>query len=194
MSRAQLAEAMLSSQLDSGERLLWSGQPRSGIVLRVQDAFLIPFSVLWLGFAVVWEVIVLSNVDTADSPVGLIFGLFGGIFVLIGLYFFVGRFIADATGRARTYYGITNDRIIIVSGLLFRQIKSLPLRTLSDVSLTQRANGSGTITFGPIHPFLHFFPAGGWPGARSFCPPSLDMIERAKDVYDTIRAAQKALA
>jgi len=30
-----------------GGRLLWTGQPSKGLLLRAQDAFLIPFSALW---------------------------------------------------------------------------------------------------------------------------------------------------
>ncbi len=41
---------------------------------------------------------------------------------------------------------------------------------------------------------IKFFPVKGWPGASIYAPPSFDMIEQAKEVYDTIIAAQKASA
>ena len=177
-------QSILSQHLDPGERLLWSGQPRSGIRLRAQDALLIPFSLLWCGFAIFWEV----SVVTKGAP--LFFMLWGVPFVLVGLYIVFGRFIVDARTRARTFYGVTSERILIVSGHFAQQIKSLQLRTLTDVSLTQLADGSGTITFGPTHAMSAFFPAGSWPGAGRHSPPTFDLIDRAKDVYDTIRKAQ----
>jgi hypothetical protein len=188
----QSAETILSPQLDSGERLLWSGQPRGGLRLRGQDAFLIPFSILWGGFAISWEYMAWTGAAKAHGPGAGVFPLFGVPFVLIGLYLIFGRFFADARARARTFYGVTNERIIIISGLFSQQTKSLQLRTLTDVSLTQRTDGSGTITFGST-PFMNsFLPSGSWPGTGRYAPPSFDLIDSAKEVYDIIRSAQKA--
>lgn len=82
------AVSVISHELSSGERLLWSGQPRPGVRLRPFDAFMIPFSLLWCGFAVFWE----ATVITKGAP-GF-FMLWGIPFVLVGLYVVFGRFIA----------------------------------------------------------------------------------------------------
>ena len=181
-----LPDNTIVQHLDRGERLLWSDRPRSGIRLRAQDLFLVPFSLLWGGFAIFWEASVISK----GAP--LFFMLWGIPFVCVGLFLIFGRFFFDAHNRARTFYGVTNERIIIVSGIFSQQTKSLSLRTLTDLSLTQRNDGSGTITFGPGTALNGFFPAGGWPGAGRYAPPSFDLIERAKEVYDIIRQAQRA--
>jgi Bacterial PH domain len=182
------ASSPVERQLSSGEKLVWSGQPRAGIRLRWSDVFMIPFSILWCGFAIFWE----SMVVRKGAPV---FMMFWGIpFVLVGLYIVFGRFIVDAMTRTKTFYGITNERIIIISGLFSQEIKSLNLRTLTDVSLSERSDGSGTITFGPVYPMGRWMPAGSWPGAGRYAPPAFDMIERAKDVYEIIRQAQKETA
>jgi hypothetical protein len=39
-----------------------------------------------------------------------------------------------------------------------------------------------------------FFPAGSWPGTGRYAPPSFDLIDRAKEVYDIIRHAQRTTA
>ena len=104
-----------------------------------------------------------------------------------------GRFFADARTRARTYYGVTSERIIIVSGMFSRQIKSLSLRTLTDVSLTERGDGSGTITFGPQfpYPFGRQGNIGGWPGSSQYAAPAFDLVENVKEAYNAIRQAQQ---
>ncbi len=183
--------AVIESQLASGERLVWSGRPRGGIRFRGADLFVIPFSLLWCGFAIFWEVAATRATAKGGGPVAVLFPLFGVPFVVIGLYFVFGRFIADAKMRERTFYGVTNERIIIVSGLLSRTTKSINLRTLTDVSLEERADGSGTITFGPVQYFGRRFPAGTWPGAGQYAQPAFDMIERAKETYEIIRQTQK---
>jgi len=181
----------IERELSSSERLLWSGQPRAGVCLRATDAFLIPFSLFWCGFAIFWEIGAVVPAHKNGGPAAAVFPLFGVPFVLIGLYLVFGRFILDARLRQRTFYGVTSERVIIVSGLRSRSTKSLNLRTLSDISLTQRADGSGTITFGPTHPMSQRFPGGSWPGAGMYATPAFDMIDRAKEVYDIIRQTQK---
>jgi len=174
----------MERELSSGERLLWSGQPQRGLRLRSSDAFMIPFSLLWCGFAIFWE----SSVITKGAP--FFFMLWGIPFVLVGLYIVFGRFFVDARTRGRTFYGVTSERIIIVSGLFSRQTKSLPLRTLSDISLTECSDRSGSITLGPQHPMAQRLPSG-WPGAGQYAAPAFDMIDRAKEIYDLIRETQR---
>jgi hypothetical protein len=177
---------LLDAQLSPGEQLLWWGEPRRGIVFRAADAYMIPFSILWTAFAVFWETGVLSS----DAPI--LFKFWGVPFILVGLYMVVGRFFVEARVRAKTYYGVTNERILILSGLFTQTTKSLGLRTLTDVTLDERSDRSGTISFGPPTQL------GWWESSFNRTsqqpPPSFVLIPDAKKVYEIIMNAQRQRA
>ena len=138
----------IQPELDSGEKLLWAGKPKQGTIFRGSDVFMIPFSLFWGGFAIFWETMVLLIPTKEAGAIGIVFPLFGIPFVLVGLYTIFGRFIYDSKKRKKTYYALTDQRAIIVSGLFSRSVKSLNLGSLSDVSLSEKSDKSGTITFG----------------------------------------------
>ena len=110
-------QSQLETHIEHDESLLWLGKPKTGIVFRTSDIFLVPFSLIWCGFVVFW------CASVADiSP---LMSLFGVPFVLVGLFMVFGRFILDARQRANTVYGITEHRIIIKSGIFSKSIKSI---------------------------------------------------------------------
>lgn len=176
----------VQQQLSAGEQMLWSGQPKSGIQLRTSDIFLIPFSLFWAGFAVFWE----SSVIGIGAP--FFFMLWGIPFILMGLYITVGRFFLDAALRAKTWYAVTNERILIVSGLINQTIRSYPLRSMPEMTLRLRRDQSGTITFGAEAPSRSMYRGFVWPGMDQRLAPAFDLLPDAQSVYDLIRRAQRA--
>ena len=173
---AEPAPVALKQRLEPRERLLWWGQPKPGMRFRSVDWALVPFSLFWGGFAVVWEAIALTN----GAP--FFFALFGVPFVVIGIYLIVGRFFHDAWRRARTLYGVTTDRILIISRTT---VKSVELRQLSELGLTESADGSGSISFGPMQQGKDANPWGGEPAV-----PTFEAIAKASQVHALIRRAQ----
>ena len=132
--------------LAPGEAILWRGKPEKGHLLCGQDAFLIPFSMIWCGFAVFWEI----SVVTMGAPFPM--ALFGIPFVCVGLYMTVGRFFHTASLRKHTAYVITNQKIIRKRG---KKIDMLHTRNLPPVQVTARTDGTGTIRFGDAHYYFH---------------------------------------
>lgn len=179
----------IESELGAGERLLWKGRPRPGVRLRASDLYLVPFSLIWGGFAVFWEYMVVVKIPKSD-PTGWLFPLFGVPFVLAGLYIVVGRFFLDAKMRESTEYAVTNRRAIIVTTLFGRKIKSINLQATSEIGLTENADGSGSITFGSA-------PYYGWRSQRNLwipaasAQPSFEMIDGVRSVYGMIEDAKR---
>lgn len=134
--------------LDPGERVLWAGQPRQGVYLRSSDLIAIPFSMLWGGFAIFWEVMALSS-SHSKGRAPIIFPIFGIPFVVIGLYMMVGRFFVEAWMRRRTWYGITDRRAMIITVGGNGGLKSFDLRTIGEVDFNMHSDGTGSLVFGP---------------------------------------------
>lgn len=172
----------LQPYLNQSERLLWAGKPKAGILFRTSDLFVVPFSLLWCGFAVFWVFMA--------QKAGGIFALFGVPFVVIGLYFVFGRFLVDARQRAGTVYGLTEDRILIRSGLFSKSLQSVNIKALTDFQYTEKKDGSGTITLGPKNPMMPYGSTmSGWPGVKGM--PMLDGIPNVREVYNRILHLQQ---
>lgn len=180
-------QSEIQRELGPGEKLLWSGQPRQGLRLNAADALAIPFCLIWCGFAVFWE----TSVIKGHAP--LFLKLWGVPFVLIGLYLVFGRFFLDARMRARTFYAVTNNRLIIVTHDFSRRVRSLPWQSLPPATLTERGEG-GAINFGPRLPFGLSSAGnfGGWPRSVQSPFPVLDLADHAREAYNAIKLAQPA--
>ena len=181
----QFLTSSVERELQGDERLLWKGRPRGGVRLRGSDAYTIPFSLVWGGLAIFWEFAALWATPTQNSA-GWLGSLFGLPFVIIGLYLIFGRFFVDAKVRDGTEYALTNRRAIIVSGLFSKTVKSLDLKSTPEITLTEKADRSGTIIFGAApygrmqNPWLY----GG------LAQTAFDMIEDARNVYALIEQAR----
>lgn len=182
------SEHVIASQLEGGERLLWHGGPRQGLRMTAGDIILVPFSLLWGGFAFFWEYMVLRH----GAP--WFFAVWGIPFVLFGAYVIAGRFFWDAKRRAATYYGVTNRRVIIRSGVWRPSTRSVNLRTLSDLSVAERADGSGDIILGVAPPMMSWLLTSGWPGTPAYWPPALEAIPHVRLVHEIIQRHQHQAA
>lgn len=182
--------ARLRRELGGDEKLLWSGAPIQGIRFHTSDILMIPFSLMWGGFAFFWEGAVLfaSGTHLSATPpyiqgtVVSFMAIWGIPFCLIGLYITFGRFFFDAAARAKTAYAITDRRIIVTRG---NSVRSLALNALPEIELKEGGNGRGSIIFG----VSSFFMGTGWPSwgyRRSGQPMMFDGIPKVREVYRLI--------
>lgn len=135
------------SYLTPGETVLWKGRPQKGHLITAQDALMIPFSLFWCSFAFFWTFAALQS--GAPFP----FALFGLPFIAVGLYLVFGRFIHTSWLRKRTYYVITNLKIIRLRG---QKVDMLDLATLPPLQINAFRDGSGTISFGMLYGDVYY--------------------------------------
>jgi len=176
----------IQPEIRPDEKLLWTGHPARKVMLQASDARHIPFSIAWCGFAILWEVAVLS----AESPFN-IFAVFGVPFVLAGLYMVFGRFFVDAHRRRNTYYGLTDKRVIIVSENINRSVKSIDLNVLNEYSLKEKKDGSGTIMFGDASSNYPYRMATPDPLSFYRIVTALEGILDVRSVYNLISQSKK---
>jgi hypothetical protein len=183
--RKQMGSGDLTRQLLDGERVIWSGRPNQGLLLTQRDWLLVPFSLLWGGFAIFWEV----GVVQTSAPV--LFRFWGVPFVLIGLYLIAGRLLVDAWARSKTQYAVTNRRILIARSAPFGKFTAIALDHLSDVHLNEHANGRGTIRFGQPAPY--WGRGAVWTPAFDATPQFL-AVENSRRVFEQIQRAMRERA
>lgn len=169
--------------VESGENesdLLWTGRPGGGIRFRRPDLFLVPFSLMWGGFAIVWE----SLAFRSDGPWFL--KVWGIPFVFIGLYMVFGRFLWDAYSRSQTWYALTSDSAIILRKHWRGGLQRIYLPSLSTIRFTTSNDESGTIQFG------NEGPSGAW---HDWNPPdqSFQFINDARKTYDLCVQSQRSI-
>lgn len=162
--------AFCRSYLTNGEYILWQGKPEKKSVFSAYDIFLIPFSILWCGFAFFWEISVIQN--------GVyMFAIFGIPFVCLGVYFVFGRFFLASYLRKNTAYVITNKKIIRKRG---KKIDMLGAINIPPMYVDVRKNGNGNIRFGQEMYFSR-----GWNNTNTmnmFGYSNMFMLENIPDV------------
>jgi len=171
-----------SGRLLRGEKIVWSGRPKQGLMLTGRDGLLIPFSLMLGGFAFFWESSVLRS---PNAPVVMV--LFGIPFVLIGLFMIFGRFIIDAWIRTGVFYALTDRRVLILRSLPSASFQSVSLELLPDATLNETSDGRGTIRFGAAVPLWSRGAGGFGAWAPTLDPtPQFIAIEDAGRVFASI--------
>src|SRR5579859_7840724 len=106
----------LQDELSPGESVLWAGRPNPSVIFHPSDWALVPFSLLWGGFAIFWEAGVTGIFGFGNGKSAPLFFMLWGIpFVVAGQYFIWGRFFYAAWRKKRIFYVITNLRVIVIA-------------------------------------------------------------------------------
>lgn len=126
--------------LPKEEKLVWVGQPKKGITLHSPDWVLIPLGLAFLAFSIYWLVISFSG------SLWLVFGI-GFVPLFLGLYFLVGRFLYAGYRKARTYYAMTEKRLIWVTQYKQKKHWTVELNDITEVEIKLRSSNYGSLLF-----------------------------------------------
>jgi hypothetical protein len=147
-----------TERLQPGERITWRGVPDQGRWFTDSDLWLVPISVVWVAFVVFW------NVQTWHLRNALPFHVFGGVFLVVGAYFLVGRLFVRRARNRRTGYALTDRRALIAGP---RSFTAVPLDRVSIHEMPSRNGQRITVTFGGS--------PGGWGFGRPGLPANSGM-------------------
>ena len=145
----------IRKELQSGERILWQGQPIVERVFKMALAIYL-FAIPWTAFSLFWEAMALSpwlamsgnpEANKTAQIVGVVFPLFGLPFIAIG-FWMLSRPFALARKARQTSYVITNKRALVVTGGSMHETQSYPYDVMSgELNRTERRDGSGSLYF-----------------------------------------------
>ncbi|MCM8813347.1 MAG: hypothetical protein NC924_05350 [Candidatus Omnitrophica bacterium] len=175
-------EDIFEPDLLKDEQILWSGQPDPAVWFMPADLFLIPFSCLWGGFAIFWESLVLRR-DSSGQQAPLYFILFGIPFVAMGLFMMVGRFFWKRYVKQRTYYAVTDKRVLVLTVVRGRALKAEYIKRISQVQKSVRADGKGMLRFGNPAPQQAFYGNTGLDFFGDFYGPAVPVFYDIADVH-----------
>ena len=188
------ATEIVTACLVPGERLLWTGRPKQGFALRGSDSFFI----LGMTLLVVCAIGVIIAMWRQMGVTSLQFSL---LFLLSPVTFIATQYWFDAKLRGRTFYGVTNQRAIIVNYWLRQETQSVYYKDLLELRPTQRWDHTGTLEFmidlGRFNPsqrgIFGYNRRDLWlPGIQHYrfpIPPAFEMIANPLEVEQLILKA-----
>jgi len=182
----QNPEDVIKAELIPSEQLLWAGRAHAVFLLHAYDYYVIAFGLLLCTIAIFG----ISTIRDSADPYTAIRIICVIAFFVMGGYILVARLLLEYRQRRRTYYGLSTHRIIIIADFFHREVISINLDTLSDITLKERRNNSWTIIFGPQQLFNVFQCSydGIW-----FTKSQFELTSNAREVYETILTARREL-
>jgi len=148
------AATKAQKEMMSGERVYWAAMPNPSVIFHSDDWAMVPFSLLWGGFAIFWEAGALGywgNGQRSGTP-SLFMVLWGIPFIVIGQYIIWGRFLYDAWLKKRTYYAVTNRRVLVLQEAWKRKLNWMYLEAIPTIE--REGTMTGTLWFGEKYPLI----------------------------------------
>jgi|GEM_PF-1119743 len=147
---------LLKDVITASERVLWSGKPDASVIFEKLDYLFIPLGIGYTWVCTSWcvgvtEKVVELYLDTRFANpanwLSLLFPLIGAVLILSGLYLTIGRFVYKTYKRKRTFYALTDKRVIIVHATGEKKVTSAEYRIIDSIQKVATAEARGTVVF-----------------------------------------------
>lgn len=133
--------SIFQGELITDEKILWTGQPVTKFILTGGDIALTLFGLVWTGFSLTFVRAGFESGDRFMISISI-------AFVLFGLYLLIGRFVNNNYEKKRTFYAVTNQRVLIITNSYYT--KSVQAKLINQIPIlikNIRKDGIGTIQF-----------------------------------------------
>lgn len=117
------------------EKVVWTGRPAPMAAARKEGAKLV-MGLLFLGFTIYWTLV--------ESGGNQIFQLVGVVCGVVGLWI-ASRPVRTYFRAGRSYYAITDRRVLIITAGGGYDTTSLTIKDIDDVRRTDNSDGTGNI-------------------------------------------------
>jgi len=181
------ADKQLQHELLEGEELIWTDKAGTGIRFVLRDIILIPFGIIFFVGSLIWESIVLLGMPVLYK---IAFSLIGIPFILMGFYLLIGRFWIDSKRRGKTFYGITQKRLIIKVIKHPAIVEVFNITTLSAMEINEKPDGSGTIKLDSDPPYYSAWKTGYTYRKTAW---AIESVQNIRSIYDLILQQQGIL-
>ncbi|HCS40699.1 MAG: hypothetical protein ACYDH2_03290 [Anaerolineaceae bacterium] len=178
-------------ELNAGESIEWCGKPNQEIFFEKEDIVTLLPNLVFSSLIV----FILSKffLNTISFLGIVVFILLTTLFTFNAITMLAGKLIIGPWRHRKTVYAVTNQRIIIISGIENRNIKSIRLTGLKEINVSYRKNGKGIIRFGnaietpwDTRYTTHLY----YLVERNVYIPEFEMIEDVRKVYNLIKKLQ----
>jgi hypothetical protein len=143
--------SVVQPDVEPGEQILWVGQPNP-VRMAVKSIGGFLFGIVWTWFTVTFTMSWIGHGDSSKWPGGiwgfggLAFYLFMAPFLIIGLAMLSSPLFSYLQGL-RTFYAVTNKRILIVETGKSRKVQSYGEGDVGNLERTEQPDGSGDLSF-----------------------------------------------
>jgi hypothetical protein len=131
--------SIFQGELLEDEKILWIGKPDTKFILEKGDIFLALLGLLCAGCGL----FVLNSFITLGY-ISIFIGIF---FVLVGLYLLFGRYHNNNYEKKRTFYAVTNQRVLIITYIFTKNVIAKFINQIPVLIKNVRKDGIGTIQF-----------------------------------------------